>query len=157
MLKDINARVSSRERQQEGYSIDAQLKSLRTYAKKSGFDVVREFIDIESAKSTGRKPFGEMIDYLKHSKTCKIVLVEKTDRLSRNFEDEVALSRLDLEIHFVKTGTILSKNARAQTKFMHGIEVVQSKFYSDNLSEEVIKGMREKAEQGTYPGRAPFG
>jgi DNA invertase Pin-like site-specific DNA recombinase len=41
------------------------LKSLRTYAKKSGFDVVREFIDIESAKSTGRKPFGEMIDYLK--------------------------------------------------------------------------------------------
>jgi DNA invertase Pin-like site-specific DNA recombinase len=62
-----------------------------------------------------------------------------------------------LEIHFVKTGTILSKNARAQTKFMHGIEVVQSKFYSDNLSEEVIKGMREKAEQGTYPGRAPFG
>jgi DNA invertase Pin-like site-specific DNA recombinase len=65
VLKDINARVSSRERQQEGYSIDAQLKSLRTYAKKSGFDVVREFIDIESAKSTGRKPFGEMIDYLK--------------------------------------------------------------------------------------------
>ena len=40
---------------------------------------------------------------------------------------------------------------------MHGIEVVSAKFYSDNLREEVIKGMREKAEQGIYPGRAPFG
>ena len=40
---------------------------------------------------------------------------------------------------------------------MHGIEVVSAKYYSDNLREEVIKGMREKAEQGIYPGRAPFG
>ncbi len=29
--------------------------------------------------------------------------------------------------------------------------------YVENLREEVIKGMREKAEQGIYPGRAPFG
>ncbi len=40
---------------------------------------------------------------------------------------------------------------------MHGIEVVSAKYYSDNLREEVMKGMREKAEQGIYPGRAPFG
>ncbi len=153
----LYARVSSRKQQQEGYSIDAQLKLLRTYAKKSRFDVAREFINVESAKSTGRKAFGEMIEFLKRSKDCKTVLVEKTDRLSRNFEDEVVLTKLDLEIHHVKTGTILSRQARAHTKFMHGIELVQSKFYSDNLSEEVIKGMREKAEQGTYPGRAPFG
>jgi DNA invertase Pin-like site-specific DNA recombinase len=29
--------------------------------------------------------------------------------------------------------------------------------YSENLREEVKKGMCEKASQGTYPGRAPFG
>jgi site-specific DNA recombinase len=153
----IYARVSSREQQQEGYSIDAQLKLARSFAAKNDFDVVREFVDIESAKSTGRREFGNMVEFLRRSKTCRTVLVEKTDRLSRNFEDQVVLNRLDLEIHFVKTGTVLSKNAKAQTKFMHGIELVSSRYYVDNLREEVIKGMREKAEQGIYPGRAPYG
>jgi site-specific DNA recombinase len=153
----LYARVSSREQQQEGYSIEAQVKLLRSYAAKSRMEIVREFIDIESAKAAGRKAFGEMLSFLGHSKNCSTILVEKTDRLSRNFEDEVSLNRLDLEIHFVKTGTVLSKNARAQTKFMHGIELVSSKYYSDNLREEVMKGMHEKAEQGILPAKAPFG
>jgi hypothetical protein len=80
-----------------------------------------------------------MLSFLGHSRNCSTVLVEKTDRLSPNFEDEVSLNRLDLEIHFVKTATVLSKNARAQTKFMHGIELVSSKYYSDNLREEVMR------------------
>ena len=124
----LYARVSSREQQQEGYSIEAQVKLLRSYAAKSGMEIVREFIDIESAKAAGRKAFGEMLTFLRHSRNCSTVLVEKTDRLSRNFEDEVLLNRLDLEIHFVKTATVLSENARAQTKFMHGIELVSSKY-----------------------------
>ena len=153
----LYARVSSREQHEEGYSIEAQEKLLRKFAVNNGFEIVRAFIDIESAKSTGRKEFGKMLEFLKRSKNCRTILVEKTDRLSRNFEDEVLLNQLDLEIHFVKTGSVLSKDARAQTKFMHGIELVSSKYYSDNLREEVIKGMLEKAEQGIYPGRAPFG
>ena len=32
-----------------------------------------------------------------------------------------------------------------------------AKNYSDNLREEVKKGMHEKASQGTFPGKAPFG
>jgi site-specific DNA recombinase len=40
---------------------------------------------------------------------------------------------------------------------MHDIHVAVAKHYSENLREEVKKGMREKAEQGIYPGRAPFG
>ena len=153
----LYARVSSREQQQEGFSIEAQVKLLRTFASKSSMEIVREFIDIESAKATGRKAFGEMLNFLERSKNCRTILVEKTDRLSRNFEDEVLLNRLDLVIHFVKTGTVLSRSARAQTKFMHGIELVSSKYYSDNLREEVMKGMHEKASQGIFPARAPFG
>jgi site-specific DNA recombinase len=57
----------------------------------------------------------------------------------------------------VKNGNVVSKNAKAQTKFMHGIEVVSAKFYVDNLREEVIKGMHTKAGTGVYPGRVPIG
>ncbi len=40
---------------------------------------------------------------------------------------------------------------------MQGINLLMARNYVENLREEVIKGMREKAEQGIYPGRAPFG
>ena len=40
---------------------------------------------------------------------------------------------------------------------MHDIHVAVAKHYVGNLKEEVKKGMREKAKQGIYPGRAPFG
>jgi site-specific DNA recombinase len=40
---------------------------------------------------------------------------------------------------------------------MHDIHVAVAKHYVENLKEEVKKGMREKAEEGIYPGRAPIG
>jgi len=37
------------------------------------------------------------------------------------------------------------------------MQLVLARNYIENLREEVKKGMREKAAQGVYPGRAPFG
>ena len=42
-------------------------------------------------------------------------------------------------------------DSRSSEKFMHGIRVLMAKNDIDNLSEEVRKGMREKAEQGHWP------
>jgi len=44
----------------------------------------------------------------------------------------------------------------ANAKLIHGINLVLARNYSENLREEVKKGMREKASQGIYPGHAPF-
>jgi DNA invertase Pin-like site-specific DNA recombinase len=153
----LYARVSSREQEQEGYSIPAQQRLLREYASKNDFEITKEFVDIETAKMTGRKAFGEMVEFLRHTKGGRIVLVEKTDRLYRNFRDAVTLEDLETEIHFVKENQILSKNSRSQDKLTHGLHLLIARNYVENLREEVIKGMREKAEQGAYPGRAPFG
>jgi len=137
----LYARVSSREQQQEGYSIDAQVKLLRAAASKDGFEIVREFIEVESAKAAGRKQFAEMVVYFKRNRSCRSLLVEKTDRLYRNYRDALALEDLDIEIRFVKENEILSKNARSQVKFMHDIRLAMARNYSENLREEVKKGM----------------
>jgi site-specific DNA recombinase len=153
----IYARVSSRDQEREGYSIPAQLKFLRAYAPTHDLEVLREFVDVETAKSSGRKQFGEMIRFFKENPACRIVLAEKTDRLYRNFRDYILLEDLEVEIHLPKEGLIISKEAKSQTRLVHGIQVVIARNYIENLREEVRKGMREKAEQGIYPSRPPLG
>jgi site-specific DNA recombinase len=153
----IYARVSSKDQEREGFSIPAQLKFLREYALRNGFRITQEFVDVETAKTTGRKKFGEMLAFFPRNPGCRVLIVEKTDRLYRNFKDCVTLEDLDVEIHLPKEGQVICKNSKSQAKLMHGIQVVMARNYIENLKEEVRKGMREKAEQGIYPSRPPIG
>ncbi|MFH1226746.1 MAG: recombinase family protein [Planctomycetota bacterium] len=153
----LYARVSSKEQEQEGYSIPAQLKLLKDYAQKNNLNIVRVFEDVETAKQAGRTYFNEMVKFLQDNPDTKIILVEKTDRLYRNFKDYTIIDELDLEIHLVKESEIISKDSKSHQKFIHGIKVLMAKNYIDNLSEETRKGMLEKAEQGDFPSVAPLG
>ena len=156
-LAVIYARVSSKDQEKEGYSIPAQMELLRGYAGARGFTTLQEFVDVETAKAAGRTGFGEMIALLQKTKTCRTLLVEKTDRLYRNLKDWVTIDGLGLEVHFVKENVVLSPDSRSSEKFMHGIKVLMAKNYIDNLSEETRKGMLEKARQGVWPSYAPLG
>lgn len=153
----IYARVSSKEQEKEGFSIPAQLNLLKEYAAANGFAVAQEYVDVETAKQTGRAAFGEMIAYLKAHPSVRVMLVEKTDRLYRNLKDWVTVDELEVELHFPKEGVVLSRESRSSEKFMHGIKVLMAKNYIDNLSEEARKGMQEKAEQGIWPTKCPLG
>jgi site-specific DNA recombinase len=153
----LYARVSSKEQEKDGFSIPAQQKLLRQYALDNGVSIAREFTDIETAKRSGRSGFTEMLTFLKRNSTCRAILVEKTDRLYRNLKDWVTIDGLDVEVHFVKEGVVLSGDSRSSEKFVHGIKVLMAKNYIDNLSEETRKGMLEKAEQGLWPSFAPLG
>src|SRR5512139_1199584 len=130
----IYARVSSKEQEKEGFSIPAQLKLLTKYAGDQGLKVVQKYVDVETAKQTGRSGFAEMVDYFKkqHEPTAQkgprpVLLVEKTDRLYRNLKDWVILDELNLEIHFVKENFIFSPDSRRSEKFIHGIKVLMAK------------------------------
>jgi site-specific DNA recombinase len=153
----LYARVSSKDQEREGFSIPAQQKLLREYARTHRLTIAREFIDVETAKATGRSGFGQMVAFLQADPRCRALLVEKTDRLYRNIRDWVTVDDLDVDVHFVKEGQIVSQASRSSDKFIHGIKVLMAKNYVDNLGEEVKKGMREKAEQGHWPSRAPIG
>lgn len=152
----IYARVSSKEQEAEGFSVDAQIRLLRAYAAECGIDVACEFLEAETAKKAGRTAFNKMLRFLLEHPT-HIILVEKVDRLYRNFADYVKVDSLGVELHFVKDGMVISENSKSQDKFMHGIRVLMAKNYVDNLSEEIRKGLNEKAEQGIYPTHAPLG
>jgi site-specific DNA recombinase len=153
----IYTRVSSREQQQEGFSLGAQTKLLQEYAERNGLSVVQAFEDVETAKKSGRAQFDAMVTWFKRNRSCRVLLVEKTDRLTRNFRDAVTLEDLDIEIHFIKESGPVSKDSKSQTRMVQGMYLVMARNYSENLREEVKKGMKEKASQGYFPGYAPFG
>jgi site-specific DNA recombinase len=157
----LYARVSSKEQEKEGFSIPAQQKLLYDYALRYGLEIVEEFTDAETAKKAGRTNFKAMVEMVRKQKTIDVILVEKTDRLTRNFQDYVQIDELiqkrDIEVHLVKEGEVLSQRSKSHTKLIHGIKVVLAKNFIDNLSEETAKGMMEKAAQGHWPSTAPYG
>jgi site-specific DNA recombinase len=57
-------------------------------------------------------------------------------------------------VHLIKDGVVLSQDSRSSEKFMHGFASLRAKNYIDNLSEEVRREMREKAEQVHWPTAA---
>ena len=153
----IYARVSSKEQEKEGFSIPAQLELLREYASRNNMLIVKEYEDVETAKKAGRTNFNEMLKFLKSSKDCNTILVEKTDRLYRNFKDYVTIEDLKLVVHLVKENSTMSEASRSHEKLIHGIKVLMAKNYIDNLSEEVKKGLRQKAKEGYVTGKPPYG
>ena len=153
----IYARVSSEEQKKEGFSIEAQLDLLRDYAKKHNFEVIKEFVESESAKQSGRQEFNKMLSFLKKSKDVKTILVEKTDRLYRNFKDYVEVGETEFDIYLVKEGVILSPNSSSHEKLVHGLKVLLAKNFIDNLREETQKGRLKKAQSGYFIGQVPYG
>ena len=156
----IWARVSSRE-QREGYSLDAQLRADRDKARREEWNVVREFELDESAKrGAERKIFNEMIRWLKaNAKREKIdaILCHKLDRICRNMRDAVRLQELEdacgVQLAFVENDF----GPGAGGTFSFNVMAAVAQYYSDNLREEVVKGLDEKVRQGWPTGLAPFG
>ena len=152
----LYARVSSK-KQEEGFSIPAQLELLRDYAVKKEIEIVEEFVEAESAKQTGRTKFNEMLKYLKKHKNITNILVEKTDRLYRNFNDYVTIDESVYSVHLVKENKVLTPNSSSSEKLEHVMKVMIAKNYIDNLREETQKGRRIKAQEGYFIGQVPYG
>ena len=153
----LYARVSSDEQERQGFSIPAQVKLLQEYARNNNIQIVKEFTESETAKKSGRKEFNAMVKFLKQSKDVKTILVEKTDRLYRNPSDYGLIDEGNFELHFVKEHEIINDEASSHQKFVHGLKVLMAKNFIDNLREETRKGLKEKAEEGIFPNRAPYG
>jgi site-specific DNA recombinase len=150
-------RVSSERQLKEGFSIPAQQHLIQEYADKHDFTIAKEFCDDESAGTVGRSQFTAMLAYIEKHKDIHCILVEKTDRLYRNFKDYGLIDDLKIEVRLIKENEIIGPNASAHVKLVQAIKVAIAKNYIDNLSEEIRKGYDEKLRLGMYPNRPMFG
>lgn len=155
----LYARVSS-EKQDTDLSLTAQLKALRAFAKAKGYEIYREFVDeAETGRTTSRPAFKEMISIARRqSKPFQMVLVWKYSRFARSREDSIIFKTL-LRKNGVQVVSINEPSEDTPVgRLMEAIIESLDEFYSDNLGEEVTRGMRESASRGFYLSyRAPYG
>ncbi len=153
----LYVRKSTEEDDRQVLSIEAQLAELSLYSAKEKFDIVASFEEAKTAKEPGRTKFAEMLSYIESGKAEGIISWHP-DRLARNSVDGGKI------IHLVDRGLIRSLKfptfwfePTPQGLFMLNIAFGQSKYFSDNLRENVKRGLRQKIRNGVWPGWAPAG
>ena len=155
----LYARVSS-DRQDVDLSVTAQLKALRDYAKANGHSVAREYVDeAESGRITDRPQFRKMIEEGgRQNAPFQVILVWKFSRFTRKREHAVAFKSM-LRRKGIRVVSITEHADDSPTgKLMEAIIESLDEFYSENLAQEVTRGMREAASRGFFLGsKAPFG
>ena len=155
----LYARVSS-ERQDVDLSVSAQLRALKDYARANGYSVARQYIDeAESGLVADRPQFREMIEEGSKPKApFDVILVWKFSRFTRKREHAVAFKSM-LRRKGIRVVSITEQaEDNATGRLLEGIIESVDEFYSENLAQEVVRGMREAASRGFFlASNAPFG
>ncbi len=150
-------RKSTDEKEKQILSIDQQIDELKEFAVRENLEIVEFFTEAKTAKEPGRKIFDNLLKLVENGFADGIITWHP-DRLARNSIDGgKIIYLLDTgELKDLKFPTFWFQNT-PQGKFMLNIAFGQSKYYVDNLSENVKRGLHFKAKRGEWPGFAPFG
>lgn len=145
------------------FSPAAQRSAILDYAKKNRIIVPEEYIFVDEGisgrKAEKRPAFMRMITTAKQKPSpFKGILVHKFDRFARSREDSVvykSLLRKECGVQVISITEHIEDD-----KFSVILEAMleaMAEYYSLNLSDEVMKGMTEKAKRGEYQSGAPLG
>ena len=122
--------------------------------------MAREYVDeAESGRIADRPQFRQMIEEGgKATAPFQVILVWKFSRFTRKREHAVAFKSM-LRRKGIRVVSITEHADDSPTgKLMEAIIESVDEFYSENLAQEVVRGMREAASRGYFlASRAPFG
>lgn len=143
---------------QDEYSPDAQIRLIKEYANNNNILLTNVYQDIgiTGTKASKRPQFQEMIAHAKE-KEFDVILVWKYSRFARNQEESIVYKSM-----LKKKGVEVVSVSEPMPNDIYGglIERIiewMDEYYSIRLSEEVKRGMTQRAMQGQYNGCAPLG
>ncbi len=153
------ARVSSREQEREGFSLEVQEEALFAHAEREGGTIAKFFRVAETAsKSEQRRTFKELLAYAKkHAPKLDGLLFFKVDRAARNLFDYVELERLDLDYSVPVIYITQPTENTPAGRMMRRTLANMASFYVEQQSIDVKDGLKRRKEAGLFIGKAPYG
>ena len=152
----IYARYSSHGQQEQ--SIEGQLRDNYAWAKQQDVTVIGEYIDRAMTGTKDQRPdFQRMIEDAS-KKQFQMVIVWKLDRFARNRYDSAIyksrLKKFGVRVVSVKENITDSPEGI----ILEGLLESMAEYYSANLSQNIRRGQRESAANGTFCGGVvPYG
>jgi len=153
------ARVSSREQEREGFSLEVQEEALLRYAVQAGGEIVKFFKIAETASQADeRRSFRELIAYAKQNAfALDGLLFYKVDRASRNLFDYVELERLESEYELPFISVSQPTESTPAGRMMRRTLANMASFYTEQQSVDVREGLARRVKEGWFVTLAPYG
>lgn len=151
----IYARYSSHN--QRDVSIEQQIEACRKYAASLGLKITVTYEDRAISGRTDNRPaFQRMMNDAEDGKFC-YVLAWKSNRMGRNMMqamvNEARLVDCGVKVYYAEEDFDDSAAGRFALRSMMNV----NQFYSDNLAEDVRRGLMDNASKCIANGKQPFG
>ena len=145
----IYTRISTNKEKQ---NIEQQVEYCKKWAEREGYKVIKVFRDEKTGKTDNRRGYQRMLKYLLENDV--VLIVQDTDRLTRNFYDGVEFEKFVIENNIVVKS--LSENIDLNSpngRFMWRIKLAMNHFYVENLVDKIRVGVARAKKEGKYLGR----
>jgi site-specific DNA recombinase len=151
----IYARYSSHA--QNDASIEQQVAECREYAAQHDLKIAEIYADRAISGRSDRRPeFQKMIRHAEAGK-FQVVITYKSNRIARNMLDalryEERLDRAGVKVIYCKENFGDNAAGRLALRMMMSL----NEFYSENMAEDIRRGLIDGAKQGRVVGAMPYG
>ena len=151
----IYARYSSHSQKEE--SIEQQVEECMAFAALNGYKVIRVYPDKALSGRTDKRPQFQKMMRDAEKREFGIVIAYKSNRIARNMlqalQYEAKLDMFGIKTLYAKEEFGNTAAGRFALRTMMNV----NQFYSENMAEDIRRGMRDNAEACKVNGALPLG
>ena len=151
----IYARFSSHAQKDE--SIEQQIEECSAFAAAKGIEIIGTYEDKAISGRTDKRPAFQRMLKDAEKKTFGVVIAYKSNRIARNMlnalQYEERLAKLGIETLYAKEEYGNTPAGRLALRMMMSV----NQFYSENLAEDIKRGMKDNAQKAKVNGSLPLG